>query len=464
MKALKGTLIALMLLLAMALGGMLWGYHWFRENHIKAGGRLYDIHTQVVDLRGTETSFQEYEQLCQKLPNAMIHWDVPFQGNRYPDDSRSITITSLSEEDIVGLSYLPHLTYIDATQCRDYENLLTLEKQRPNCTVDFRIHLGNMALERNTASLVLESDDATAEEFRAAVMYLPGLTSVTLNNPTVPAADIYAMQEQYPNITFTWNKEFMGKLYGEDLEELDLSRSKPGELPTLAELEDNLAYYPNLKSVNLEHCGFDNEELAAYRDRVRDHYKVIWGVNIGKAYLRTDATGFIPSNQNARVFNEDTYDLRYCEDLIAVDFGHINVGNLEWVVGTPHLKYLIVGDGNVFNEDIANLRILKELEFLEIFHCPVTDISPLVECTALRDLLLSNCYIDIEPLTQMPWLENIWLLGSGVSLAEKEYLQSKIPGAHIESAGTKHSHSHGWRDLPRYFEMRDALGMGYMRG
>lgn len=462
MKVLRGILIALVVILALGLGAVAGGYYWFRQNHVKIGGQVYDLHAQQVDLRGTSITMEEYQDLRQGLPTAVIHWDVPFQDTAYPDDTTEITVTTLNQEDIERLHYLPNLSHVNAMECRDYEALLALEQTFPKCKVDFAIHLETMALERDTEALVLGPDDATAQQLQDALTYLPKLFSVDLANPTIPAADLYAMQEQYPNVTFNWTKDFNGQTYGTDVTELDFSNNE--ELGTLADLENAMAYFPNLERLILVECGYDYEELAAYRDRVRDKYKVVWGVHIGKGYIRTDATSYMPSLHHKQIYDEDTYNLRYCEDLIAVDFGHINVGETSWCVGTPHLKYLILGDGNVFNEHVKPLANLKELEYLELFNAPVTDVSPLVECTALKDLLLSGCFIDTEPLKQMTWLENLWLLNSGVKYQQRLDLEAALPNTHLEIAGIKHGHSRGWRDLPRYFEMRDVFGMPYMKG
>ena len=460
MKALRGVLIALVVLMALGLGAVAGGYYLFRQSHVKIDGEVYDLRATEVDRRGMETSVALYKEIKDAIPAALVHWDVPFQDAAYPEDTTELTVTHLSQEDLETLHYLPNLTKINGRECRDYDALLALEQQRPDCQVDFAIHLGDMALERDTDTLILGPENAT-QQLPEVMPYLPKLTSVELADPAIPASELYALQEAYPNVTFTWTKDYMGKTYGMDVTELDFSNQELGDLQ---ELENAMAYLPNLQKLILVECGFDYEDLAAYRDRVRDQYKVVWGVHIGKGYIRTDATSYMPSLHHKQIYDEDTYNLRYCEDLIAVDFGHINVGETSWCVGTPHLKYLILGDGNVFNQHVKPLSGLQELEYLELFNAPVTDISPLTECKALKDLLLSGCFIDTEPLKQMTWLDNLWLLNSGVKYQEGEDLRAALPDTHIEIAGTRHGHSRGWRDLPNYFAMRDVFGMGYMKG
>ena len=116
------------------------------------------------------------------------------------------------------------------------------------------------------------------------------------------------------------------------------------------------------------------------------------------------------------------------------------------------------------SEDIAHLSACQELEYLEIFMTPVKDISPLVECKALKDLNLSRSYVDITPLLEMTWLENLWLLGNKTRYEDRLLLEEKLPNTRIETGYHSTCHGRGWRNMDSYYEMRDILGMWYMKG
>lgn len=457
----KKLLVALIIVLGLVLVGTLGSFVWFRLTHVKVDGKIYKTSTQLLDLRGTDATLEQVRQLRRALPGCVIRWDVPFQGGRFPDDTAEITVTTLTQEDIEMLDYMPRLSYVDATECEAYEEILALKAHRPDCRVDYKIHLGDQELEPDVESAKFVVDEVTAQELRDAIAYLPNLKAVHFTDPAVPAQDLYALQEEFPQITFTWDKIVLGTRMGMDTTELDFSGRPMDSAETVEALA---AYFPELETVEMVGCGISNEDMADYRERVRGKYQVIWGVQVGQAYLRTDETGFIPSNRSWRVNNEDLNNLRFCEELIAVDLGHIGVGNLSWVSGTPHLKYLIVGDGNVKNQDIVHLSQLKELTYLEIFMSPVTDISPLVECTALEDLNLSRSYVDVKPLGKMPWLKNLWLLGNKNKAEDVAYLHEKLPNTRIETGYHSTCHGRGWRDMQSYRDMRDALGMWYMNG
>ena len=460
MRKAKLVLLLLALVLAVLMTATIGTYGWYRLNHVKVNGEIYDRHATHLDLRGEDVSEAEYLQLCQALPDTKVIWDVPFQGNRYPEDTQQLVITEISDADMLMLDYLPGLTYIDATECRDYGMIDKLREKLPGCQIDFYIHLGSEKLEEHTESLKIKKGQVTSQELQDAISHLPSLKMLSFDDPDIPFADIEAIQTQYPELKISWEKPILGKTYPLDTKELDLSNV---QVSNLKEVEQAVSYYPDLKKLIMVDCGVKNEDMAAFRERARDRFQVVWGVQVGQAYLRTDQTGFVPSNHNQRVKNEDTENLKYCEGLLAVDFGHIGVTELSWVSGTPHLKYLILGDGNVKNEDIQHLAQLQELVYLEIFMTPVTDISPLVNCKALEDLNLSRSYVDVKPLGKMPWLKNLWMQGNDLSTAEKEYLTEKLPNTHIDWVHYNTCHGRGWRQLPNYYAMRDTLGMWYMK-
>ena len=88
----------------------------------------------------------------------------------------------------------------------------------------------------------------------------------------------------------------------------------------------------------------------------------------------------------------------------------------------------------------------------------VTDYSPLLECTALEDLNIGKTYGKIDPVLEMTWLKNLWLVG----MEESSYNRAvaALPETNI---GYRYANpDDGWRELPNYFAMRDELKMFYM--
>jgi len=104
-----------------------------------------------------------------------------------------------------------------------------------------------------------------------------------------------------------------------------------------------MAYFPGTGTVFLGESSLDNETLAAQRDLVREKYKLVWVVSCGnKLKTRTDALTFMPVREKVFYFNdEEAYNLRYCEDMVCIDIGHMSIHNIDFVEHMPDLEYLI---------------------------------------------------------------------------------------------------------------------------
>ena len=234
-----------------------------------------------------------------------------------------------------------------------------------------------------------------------------------------------------------------------------------GPLPgDVAELLD----FPELEKVILSECGLDkktwidNETMAAFREKMRSEYKVVWTVRINNLKVRTDETYFMPAKYGEVVTNYQVQNLKYCEDMICVDLGHMAIQNIEFVEYMPHLKYFIVVDAPFMYID--SISTCKELIYLEFFWTWINDFTPLLECTALEDLNLARTNGDPMVLKEMTWLKNLWIDGKDLTDAEKVELEAALPNTYIKYCYGLMA-GNGWRDLPNYFAMRDLLGMPY---
>jgi hypothetical protein len=224
-------------------------------------------------------------------------------------------------------------------------------------------------------------------------------------------------------------------------------------------VENAMAYFPNAEKVILPAYHFDNETMAEFREKMRPEYKVVWTVYVTRKPVRTDQEVIHSSAYKVCFIDEQSQDLKYCEDAIVVDIGHSYVKNIEWVKGMPKLKYLILTHN--WLRDISPLSSCKNLEYLEIYwNDYVQDYSPLLECTALKDLNLSGTYANREPLKKMTWLENLWANATGMGQAEYEELCKALPNTRIECRGGDYT-SNGWRQVQGYFDMRDIMGLPY---
>ena len=517
----------------------------FLLTHIRAGGKFYSRNAEVMDLRLADISVEEYEQLRRKAPDSEILWRIPFQGKTYDQNTKELTVSTLSETDLavldyftelevleaggcreyarlaayaadhrdvqvayditidgrdydqdaavvtlssvteaeIGLlQYLPKLTAVTAAGCRDQEQMARLQEYCHDKGIDFSLRFGTRNYPDTTREL--EIAGATEEELSALAL-LPELEELYLEEPEASAQTLTELREDYPNVDIHWEVKIAGISFPDDTREVDLSglwetaeeeKNTAGAAQTtdtedtdtdakvpaldLRELGEKMEYLPEAESLFLGQCGLDNEDLAQFREENRENYKVAWTVQLGKKLTaRTDDTTFMPVREHVYYFlDEDAYNLRYCEDMVCVDVGHMGLTNIEFVAFMPHLKYLILAHNGQL-QDISPISNCKELVFLELDWSAVKDFSPLVGCTSLEDLNIGLTYPSTKPLCQMPWLKNLWMVERGAT-AE---LTEALPDTRIVTNANA-TVGAGWRTLPNYYDMRDMLGMEYMNG
>lgn len=508
----KAAVVLLALILAAAvIAGMAWNV----KNFYMVDFRFYPKAAERLDLRGKKIGVSHYEKIREKLPECEILWDVPFRGKTYHVDTAELTVTELKEKDLAALQYLPELKRIDASGCSDYEILVKLQKQYPDIQVDYHVSIGGESFAGNAQEIWLRDLEASevgklaylprlktvtcaggqpefvgalqeycaqnqlafrisigdntipadaktvtlsgvTEEELALLQYLPGMEKLHIQNPKASAESLIRLRNGQTDLEVTWELDICGQTCASDVEEVDLSKAK---VTDVSQFREAMNYFPDAKILFLGACGIGNETLAACREEVRGQYKLVWTVQLGKKLTaRTDDTTFMPVREYVYYFNdEEAYNLRYCEDMVCIDIGHMSIHNIDFVEFMPNLEYLILAHTQL--QYIEPIRSCKRLKFLELDWSPIRDYSPLVGCTALEDLNLGNTYADMTVLSEMTWLKNLWIIGCGGGYAYK--MSQALPDTRIVASGNA-TVANGWRDLPNYYAMRDVLGMHYM--
>ena len=481
--------------------------------------QLKNLHK--LDLRNTELSLGEHEWLARQLPDCQILWQVLFQNRYYFPDEDRITVESLTDSDVILLDYLPELREVDARKCRDYGPLAELIRRKPQCRVLCSVQLGENVFDQDTERMTLQ--DPAMPEVMAAVSVLPALKRIEFTGKLPATEDINKLRRAYPSLQIGWQAEICGRVYPETQEILDLSlktvedgkqlkeqllyfpylktldfrgvrmEQKDRKLletyypqvemiwdydldgvkapvdtkildlsghsqVTLQEIEEALPYLPELQKIILCDCGLPNEELSAFNKK-RNDIRVVWNVQVGGRNTRTDEKYFAPNKWGLKMDDENIYDLRYCTDMVCVDIGHSKkVTNCEWAAFMPELRFLILADSSV--RGLEPLENLRNLQFLELFLIPGQDLSPLKGCTSLEDLNLCYVYADPAPIQEMTWLKRLWWSGCWPA---RNLLSGTMPNTEM-NFDTGSSTGEGWREGRLYYEMRDFIGMGYMKG
>lgn len=306
--------------------------------------------------------------------------------------------------------------------------------------------------------------DIPAEELLEAVPQFTALRLLDVRGCGYDNKTLLRLRELLPDTEIQANISLYGQDFDTSAAELDFSGTP---LENADELEALLPLLPELKKVIMSDCGLSDEDMDALNKRHED-VRFVWTVYFGHSYyLRTDETSFIGSifqgkrSNYCGLTNEDVEVLKYCEDMEALDLGHMPFSDCSFVSHMPKLRYLIMADTNV--DDLTPLAGLQELWYLEIFDCNVTEIAPLLDCPSLRHLNI--CYTDIHDealLEQMVNLERLWYLSPAVSNADYHWIMSILPNTEKVIGISGNSTHAGWRQHDAYFEMRDALGAYYM--
>lgn len=464
-----------------------------------------DYFTRLKTVEAQEcTDYPQLAALAARRPEVTVEYAVTIDGREYPQDTAVVSISGITEEEINLLTYLPELTAVTAVGCRTPEQMTRLRDFCQEKGLSFALRFGTKTYPDTVQELdVTGVTDGELE----LLQLLPELKTLHLKNPEADPETVAQLRSTYPKADISWEVEIAGVSFPDDTKEVDLSAvldssaaqtaagtaagtqtaagaqtttktqtttgtaagtqstketqsTAPAVTLDLEDLEKKMSYLSDAKQVFLGKCGLDNEELAALRERVRDSYKLVWTVQLGKKLTaRTDDTTFMPVREHVYYFlDEDAYNLRYCEDMLCVDVGHMGLTNIDFVKGMPHLQILILAHNGQL-QDISPISSCKELIFLELDWSAVKDFTPLVGCTSLEDLNIGLTYPSVEPLMQMTWLKNLWMVDRGGAYQLSQALpDTKIVASADVTVGA------GWRNLPNYYKMRDMLGMEYMRG
>lgn len=411
-------------------------------------------------------------QLKEAYPQLQVDYSIVFSdGSAYALDAKELSIKSVADGDAQLLQYLPELKRVTIVSDGDLGSLDAFRGTVHNMGLEFGVRIGGQVV-LDTEQTVQLPD--LKEEELPLLELLSSMQTLHIKNPNTTAASLLALRQVYPGVKITWEVDIAGVSYNDSTTEVDLSSAAVRDL---AEVERQMAYLPDAEKLILGLCGIDdpawgdsksegiavceieNEEVAAYRDRVRDQYKVVWTVRLGpNIALRTDVDNFMPGHFGVgRLFTAHAYNLRYCEDMVTLDVGHMTLADVSFLEFMPKLKHLILAWTEV--QSIEPIRHCKELVFLELDNSCVRDYSPLLDCTALQDLNIGKTYCDIDPILEMTWLNNLWMVFCSTKDA---YLATQaLTDTHVVASGSATVAS-GWRHLQNYYDMRDNLNMPYM--
>ena len=423
-------------------------------------------------------SCRDYDNLAllhQKYPDLKVSSCVVLDGIEYPADTESVELKTASPENLSMLPLLKNLHTVTVADSEGGQDFSALSAYCRDNGLNFWFHIGGQLVDTNVQELTMEG---ITDADLALLDSLTELKTLSLVDPKANPETLISYAESRPDVAVSWEVRIGDKVFQSTDTEVDLSQTV---VTDLSEVEAKMEYLPGVEKVIFGLCGkfgegldnpdwgnskakvvacdIANEDMAAYRDRVRDKYKVVWTVRLGPSIaLRTDKDNFMPNHFGVGQFFDDyTVNLKYCEDMVCLDLGHMTMHTIDFVSYMPNLKYLILAWSEV--QYIEPIRSCKNLVWLELDNSCIRDYSPLVDCTALEDLNIGKTFCDITPITQMTWLKNLYMIFGSAGDAWK--CTQALPDTRVVANGDA-TVGGGWRRLPNYYDMRDCLGMYYM--
>lgn len=443
------------------------------------------------------TDYPALLRLKQLRPGVDVRYRVNLDGKPVKASVVSLQLDNITREDLAMLPFLPDLKILSMGGGSPD----ALPELRDWCWdegVTLRLRLGSETVTETASDLTVTG---LTEAQVSLLTLLPDLKKLHLIDPLASAESVLALPERLPAANVTWEKTVLGVTFPWDTRQVDLTPALalgPGErmgdktayqfsldfpvqgtreeIPSslklsdrhpwpdrsretpqlISEVEAAMDYFPEAETLVLCGAFLDNGAMDTFRETRREDYKVVWNVRCGKVATRTDAVFFMPVKYYVYYLNnEEAANLRYCPELVTVDIGHMAVSDIGFVEYLPDLEHLILAHTQI--QYIEPIRSCKKLKFLEVDWSPIRDFTPLQDCTALEDLNIGNTWAKVDPLKEMTWLKNLWMIFRG----EGWTLSQALPNTRVVSGGNATVAS-GWRNLPNYFEMRDRLKMYYM--
>lgn len=476
-----------------------------------------------LDLRSLDIPLDFYDTLREQLPNCKVRWNVPFQGEYCDNYVSELTVSDMSPESVEILECFPNLKVIDARECQDYDALMKLIQDRPDLQVHYSVNLGDVLLSESATDCVVTNDNvrllldslsylsalqtvtadsctdydalcaitkarpdlkvfysvvvggvpqdgnasaltldvSDAAEALDLLQYFPNLKEVTFTGLATDLELMYQMKSRYPEVLIKWDFELFGVETSSTATELILNGVV---MDSTEEVENALKYFYNLEWVEMCQCGISSVDMDALWKR-NPQTRFVWEIPMGLFFVRTDVKAFIPYKYGYNIdlpfYDTQAKELKYLVDLECLDLGHMRMQDISFLQYMPKLRFLILAD--VVCKDFSYMASLTNLEYIELFRSDFDDVQLLMNMKNLQDLNIGWTNLkNPELLKEMTWLKRLWTNMNGMTRRELEDLRASLPDTlvYIDSI---HPTEGGWRQSELYYEMRDLLGMFYLK-
>lgn len=361
---------------------------------------------QKADLTGS-TCYAALESYALAHPQVEVVYTVDLGGVQPKSTESELTLESCDQDLLLNnLGYFPKLQEVHFPKIRlSARELSDLQEKYPQITFSYTVELLGREVQWDAEALDLTA--MTAEDMDAVTAALPLLPRVQTarltdeeGNSSLTVEEVHTLQEAAPDTVFDYSFDLFGQRVSTLDERVEFHSKKIGDSKE-PELRQALDIMKGCKYMLLEHCYLSDGVLARLREDYRGQTKIVWRIYFAKAgSCLTDRTVL---RYVYNVTNSTVKQLKYCEDVEYIDFGHNEIlSDWSWVANMPKLKAIIVS-GSII-KDLTPFENCKELEFLELSNCGLlTDLSPLSGCESLKRLNISYTHVeDLSPLDDLP--------------------------------------------------------------
>ena len=375
---------------------------------------------ESADLSGS-ACIGAIQSWAEAHPGVAVRYTVPLSDwLTVPNDTVSLDLSAVDRAELAEvltmLPRLPDLREVALGELEDGAPAALLADQFPALRVSYTPTWRGQPLDLNQTSLDLSQ--VSAAEAQALLSWLPQMTALhtvelgsgSAEEPPVPWETLAAMEAAAPQVQFF----YAFTLYGKDVTlqdtELDLNHIRIDDQGAL--VKAITACMKDLRFLDMDFCGVDDEYMAAIRDSLPET-EVVWRIWFGTGYsVRTDVERILASNPGigGELSPVNTGPLKYCTKVKYLDLGHNSyLGNLDFCAYMPDLETIVIALSDV--SDLTPLAHCTHLRYAELQTSALNDLRPLSELHELTDLNI--CYnfslTDITPLYGLTQLDRLWI-------------------------------------------------------
>ncbi|MBQ1632219.1 MAG: leucine-rich repeat domain-containing protein [Clostridia bacterium] len=364
---------------------------------------------QTLDVSGS-VCFDAILAYRDAHPDVKVIYTVPVGDAILSPDTVTARVKSLPDPAV--LAYLPKLSTLSVEEPMPPETVKAVASALPDAVLSYSVTVAGLTVSDTETALDLsEISPEHAAELAEAIGVLPKITDVELDRADGSSdwtlKDAGVLQSVREDLRVHLTVTVFDRTFSLTDDVVSFSN-----IPLADRKEELLSVLPALRNVRLlemEECGFSDEEMAELRAQFPSP-KIAWMIHLGEYAFRSDSKMLRLNlyNHHTMLTDENVHPLIYCNEVKYIDLGHNLIQNPYFIAYMPELEVCILA---IYQPtDLSAFANCPNLEYAELFHGYITDVSPLANCKHLKHLnLCMNFITDITPLYGLTELERLWI-------------------------------------------------------